>query len=70
MFVESGCISTNTEFTVPGYIYFERSSSCLSLDINFTSLALSSVKIYSFELGVKRTLAEIRVILTTQPLGN
>ena len=30
-------------------VYFERSSSCLSLDINFASLALSLVKIYSFE---------------------
>ena len=59
MFVEWGCISTDIEFTVPNYIYFERSSSCLSPDINFTSLALSSVKIYSFEYGVKRTLAEI-----------
>ena len=28
---------------------FERSSFCLSTDINFTSLALSSVKTYSFE---------------------
>ena len=51
-------------------LYFKSSSSCLSLDTNFTSLALSSVKLYSFEYGIKRTLAEIRVILTTQPLGN
>ena len=49
MFVESGCISTSIEFTVPYIYFFERSSSCLSLDINFSSLALSSVKIYSFE---------------------
>ena len=49
MFVESGCISTNIEFKVPEVIHFERSSFCLSTDINFTSLALSSVKIYSFE---------------------
>ena len=49
MFVESGCISTNIELTVPYYIYFERSILCLSTDINFTSLALSSVKIFSFE---------------------
>ena len=49
MFVESGCISTNIEFTYHKYIYFKRSSFCLSTDINFTSLALSSVKIYSFE---------------------
>ena len=47
MFVESG--STNIEFTVPLVIYFERSSFCLSTDINFTSLGLSSAKIYSFE---------------------
>ena len=45
MFVESGCISTRYH----KYIYFERSSFCLLTDINFTSLALSSVKIYSFE---------------------
>ena len=51
MFVESGGISTNIEFTVPYVYIFERSSFCLSTDINFTSLALSSVKIYSFELG-------------------
>ena len=43
MFVETGCISTNIEFTVPKYVYFERSSFCLSTYINFTSLALSSV---------------------------
>ena len=49
MFVESGCISTNIEFSVHKYIYFERSSFCLSNDLNFTSVALSSVKIYSFE---------------------
>ena len=49
MFVELGCISTNIEFTVPYQIYFERSSFCLSTDVNFKSLALSSVKIYSFE---------------------
>ena len=50
MFVESGCISANIEFTVPlKYIYFERSSFCLLTDINFTSFALSSVKMYSFE---------------------
>ena len=30
-------------------IYFERSRFCLSTDINFTSLALSSVKLFSFE---------------------
>ena len=54
MFVESGCISTNKEFAVPQlYIYFEMSNSCLSPDINFTSLVLSSVKIYSFEKGLK-----------------
>ena len=33
-------------------IYFERSSFCLSTDVHFTSLALSSVKIYSFEYGI------------------
>ena len=49
MFVESGCISKNIEFTVHNYIYIERSSSFLSPDIIFLSLALSSVKIYSFE---------------------
>ena len=49
MFVESGCISTNIKFTYHKYIYFERSSFYLSTDINFTSLAFSSVKIYSFE---------------------
>ena len=49
MFVESGCISTNIEFTVHNCIYFERSSSCILLDINYKSLAFSSVKIYSFE---------------------
>ena len=43
MFVETGCISTKIEFTVPKLIYFERSSFCLLTDINFTSLALSSV---------------------------
>ena len=50
--------------------FFERSSFCLSTDINFTSLALSSVKIYSFELGLERTLVEIHAILTTQLAGN
>ena len=49
MFVESGCISTNIELRYHKYIYFERSSFCLSTDINFTSVALSLVKIYSFE---------------------
>ena len=49
MFVESGCISTNIEYTYHKYIYFERSSFCQSTDVIFTSLALSSVKIYSFE---------------------
>ena len=49
MFVESGCISTNIEFTYHNYIYFERSIFCLSTGIHFTSLALGSVKIYSFE---------------------
>ena len=34
---------------MPRLIYLERSSFCLSTDVNFTSLALSSVKIYSFE---------------------
>ena len=51
-------------------IYFERSSFCLSTDINFTSLALSSDKIYNFEKGKKRTLVEIYAILTTQQAGN
>ena len=50
MFIELGCISTNIyNLLYHNYIYFKRSSSCLSLDINFTSLALSSVKIYSFD---------------------
>ena len=50
MFVEMGCISTNIDFTVyHKYISFKRSSFCLSIDINFTPLAFSSVKIYSFE---------------------
>ena len=49
MFVESGCISTNLEITIYKYIYFESSSFFLSTDMNFTSVALSSVKIYSFE---------------------
>ena len=31
------------------YIYFKKPSFCQSTDINLTSLALSSVKIYSFE---------------------
>ena len=44
MFVESECISTNIKFKVPlVYIFFERSSFCLSTDVNFTSFALSSV---------------------------
>ena len=41
MFVESGCMSTNIEFTVLQIYIFERSSFCLSTDINVTSLALS-----------------------------
>ena len=51
MFVESGYISTNIALILRyhNYIYFERSSSCLSRDINITSLALSSGNIYSFE---------------------
>ena len=49
MFVELGCISTNMNLRYYKYIYFERSSFCLSTDVNFISLALSSVKIYSFE---------------------
>ena len=49
MFVESGCISTNINLRYHKYIYFKRSSFCLSADINFTSLALTSVKIFSFE---------------------
>ena len=49
MFIEWSCISTNIEFAVPYYIYFEISSFRLSTDINFTSLTLSPFKIYSFE---------------------
>ena len=49
MFVESGCISTNIDLRYHKYIYFESSSFCLSTDVNFTSLALILVKIYSFE---------------------
>ena len=51
MFVESGCISTNNDLRYHKYIYFERSSFCLSTDIHFTSLALSSVKLSCFEKG-------------------
>ena len=46
MFVESSCISTSMDLRYHKYIYFERSSFCLSTDISFTSLALISVKIY------------------------
>ena len=49
MFVETGCISTSMDLRYHNYIYFERSSFCLSTDVIFTSLALSSIKIYSFE---------------------
>ena len=49
MFVESGCISKNINLRYHKYIYIGRSSFYLSTDINFTSLALSLVKIYSFE---------------------
>ena len=51
-------------------IYILKCLACLSTDINFTSFALSSVKIYSFEKAWKRTLLEIHVILTTQQAGN
>ena len=52
IFVESGCISTNMNVRYHTYIYFKRSSYCLSTDINFISLAFSSVKIYNFEWGI------------------
>ena len=47
MFVELVCISTNIEFTCPKFASSERSCFCLSIDTIFTSLAFSSVKIYS-----------------------
>ena len=50
MFVETGCISINKEFnvyTISTYILNDLDS--VLIDINATSLALNSVKIYSFE---------------------
>ena len=49
MSVDQGCISANIKSTVTLVTSSEISSFCLSVDIKFTSFALNSIKIYSFE---------------------
>ena len=57
MFRECGCITTNKECTYHKYTSFGRSIFSLPTDINFTSLAFSSVKICSFEQSMVKDTA-------------